>query len=115
MKLSASIISLSIAAAIIPTFAAAAPAPMNSAAYFDELHASLGNRAITDRVIDGSIFPQIDAVHPIEDQTWPTLTELQKAARVLKVQYNRKANGVAVKLHCQSATRGTAREFLCVK
>lgn len=110
MRISYALLSILVA---LPTLASAAP--FNSAAYYDELHAQLGNRSITDRVIDHTIYPQIDAVHPVQDQTWPTLTDLQKAARVLKVQYSRKANGVAVRLHCATATRGTAREFLCVK
>jgi hypothetical protein len=110
MKLYASILSLLVA---LPTIASAAP--MNSAAYFDELHQSLGNRSITDRVIDGTIYPQIDKSQPVEDDTWPTLNDLQKAARRLKVDYIRKANGVALQIFCRTATRGTAREFLCGK
>lgn len=104
---------LSVLVAVAPV--AASAAPFNSTAYWNDKHASLGNGTITDRVISGAIYPQIDAVHPIEDQTWPTLTELQKAARTAKVMYNRKANAVSLQTFCRSDTHGTAREFLCIK
>ncbi len=105
------LLSLSVAAAIMPNVAAAAV--YRSTAYFNELHAQLGNRAITPRVIDKTIYPQIDAAHPVRDQTWPNLSDLQKEARTRKVMYNRLRNAVAVRLFCHSDIRGTADELKC--
>ena len=64
-------------------------------------------------MIDGTIFPQIDAVHPIESENWNELTSEQQRARREKVEYTRKQNAVAVRLFCRTDVRGTLLEILC--
>ena len=117
MRITYAILSLLVAAS--PVVASAASSPVyRSTAYWNQVHEQLGNRAITPRVLDKTIYPQIDAVHPISQElaasaSGITLQALQGQAKIAHIKYSRRANGIAMRLFCHADIRGTAQESKC--
>lgn len=90
--------SLILTGSLLPATASAAMPQRNTVFYFDYLI------RVTQRVLDGSIYPEIDRVHPFAEN----LDALPPAVReqyVTRVQEHRLRNRQAVQEHCKRSRR----------
>jgi hypothetical protein len=60
---------------------------------------------LTAEVIDGSVYSEIDRIHPVETEGWDRLPQSQKDARQEMIEKNRQRNREAVQEHCRLMRR----------
>lgn len=89
--------------------------------HYNDVRKALRGVTLTDAVIDGSIYPEIDRVHPFDRQDMTgsgvlKLTDEQAVIRADKVKFNRERNGVAVRLFCATDLKVTDphNEAMCL-
>lgn len=116
------ILSILIPALVAPSLVSARVSPVPTMAvqsvyhtvfHYNDVRKALRGVSITEAVLDGSIYPEIDRVHPFDRKDLSgsgvlTLTDEQAIIRAEKVKENRKRNGQAVQEHCRSDLRVTA-------
>lgn len=89
------------------TSAPAVAAPANTVFHYDALRQAARGVSITQAVLDGSIYPEIDRVHPLFSGTGAVVDrDLLTAQRELS-EARRKRNREAVQEHCKRERRAS--------